>query len=63
MVVPSLMAVTSTVPGPEGIGGAGITSFLRTLKHLAAVEKVESTLLVLPPSSKFAKSVKGKSEL
>lgn len=56
--LPSLLAITATVPQASSLGGKGISSFHRTLVHLSATENIESTLLVLPTTSKLKKPKK-----
>lgn len=60
-VLPAILALTATVPTADTVGGKGISSFHRTLIHLAATENIESTLLITPIPSKLKKP--GKSEL
>lgn len=53
-----MLALTATVPTADTVGGKGISSFHRTLIHLAATENIESTLLVSPPAAKLKKAAK-----
>lgn len=57
-MLPSLLAISSTVTTADKLAGKGISSFHRTLLHLSATENLESTLLVLPSESKLKKSKK-----
>lgn len=56
--LPSLLAITATVPTASKLGGKGISTFHRTLVHLTATENIESTLLVLPSTSNLKKPKK-----
>lgn len=56
--LPSLLAITATVPSASKLGGKGISTFHRTLVHLSATDNIESTLLVLPTTSKLTKPKK-----
>jgi len=57
-MLPSILAISSTVPTADKLAGKGISSFHRTLLHLSSTENLESTLLVLPTESKLKKSKK-----
>lgn len=56
--LPAMLALTVTVPTADTVAGKGVSSFHRTLLHLAATENIESTLLILPLASKLKKSTK-----
>lgn len=55
---PSVLAITATVPLADKVAGKGISAFHRTLVHLSATENLESTLLILPATSKLKKPTK-----
>lgn len=57
-MLPSILAISATIPSPDKLSGKGISSFHRTLVHLAATENLESTFLVLPITSKLKKTKK-----
>lgn len=52
----TVLAVTDAISTASDLTSHSISSFYQTLTHLAATENIESTLLVLPTTSKLKKS-------